>query len=236
MGKYFMPGMFGDNPPSLQDDRPHSARTARNLRRRMARSPEWTRSDQAVKELLLKRFPNMRTNPTQTRRAAFWLEVIRLYWRDFLKPTQIATQLSVSASKVSATVKRIERAGEGLRTDGNPRTKHNRVERRVRPAWALNAAAVNALLDRSFPERSTNERQRSRAEIWHNVISMYWGQHKTLDQITAQLNVSKQRVRDTIRSIKRAAAGRQANGNPRSSHEIRPKLVIDAGHEACQAA
>lgn len=236
MGKYFMPGTFGDHPPSLQDDRPHAARTARNHRKRVARRPEWANNDPAVRGLLLKRFPNMRTNPTQMKRAAFWHELIRLYWREFLKPAQIAARLNVSASKVSAAIKRIERAGEGLRTDGKPRTPSNPVERRIKPEWVSDAAAVNALLDRSFPERSTNEHQRSRAEIWHSVISMYWRQTKTVDQIAAQLNVSEQRVRDTIRSIRRAAAGRQANGKPRSSHEIRRKLVSDAEHEACQAA
>jgi DNA-binding CsgD family transcriptional regulator len=236
MGKYHMPGKFGDSPPSLQDDRPHAARTARNLRRRRARQPNWTRRDQKINALLLKRFPSLRTNLTQRRRAAFWHEVILQYWREFLKPAQIAVRLNVSADKVSATIKRIERAGEGLRTDGNPRTDHNSIERRIIPVWASDSAAVNDLLDRSFPERSTNERQRSRSEIWYSVISMYWRQTKKVNQIAAKLNISKQRVRDTIRSIKRAAAGRQANGKPRSSHAISPKLVSHVGNRVNQAA
>ena len=107
----------------IQNARPHPERARAAHQRRMARVPEWANSDTEVRALLLRSFPKLKTDLAQKKRAALWSKVIFLYWRELWGGVDIAKEMKIPASMVYETIKRIKRAGAGLRTDGKPRTR-----------------------------------------------------------------------------------------------------------------
>lgn len=115
---------------------------------RVANAPEWLMNDPAVRAVLLRAFPKMNTNPTQRNRAGRWALLINLYFRQgvttlgvamILRHSDIVKKFGRGAQawdamnapgdslerlmkRVEDTAGRILRVGNGLRTDGKPRT------------------------------------------------------------------------------------------------------------------
>jgi len=84
--------------------------------------------------------------------------------------------------------------------------------KRAVPLWARSDEAVRKLVLRSFPKLLTNPTQRRRAGRWLRIIYLFFRLQWTHGWIAAELRMTPRNVRDTIRSIKRAAAGLRANG------------------------
>jgi hypothetical protein len=83
---------------------------------------------------------------------------------------------------------------------------------RKNPPWVKCDTKIREILLRSFPKMLTNPLQRSRAGTWARVIHLYFRMQMTYSQVAAELNIKPRRAEDLIRSIRRAGAGRKANG------------------------
>jgi|ERR1035437_2752825 hypothetical protein len=83
---------------------------------RVANTPEWAYDDEQVRQLLLKVFPNWKTNPVQRARAARWAIIIQLYFRIGWTSTRVAMRLGVTIKHVQNVIYRIGRARKGVRT------------------------------------------------------------------------------------------------------------------------
>lgn len=79
------------------------------------------------------------------------------------------------------------------------------------PVWALDDMKIKKILLRSFPDMKTDEKQRKRAAIWYEVIYQYWRVGRTRGQVAGDLNLTESQIKDTIRSIRRVAAGTRAD-------------------------
>src|ERR1035437_684698 len=89
---------------------------------RVANTPEWAYDDEQVRQLLLKVFPKLATNPRQRARAAKWMIIIQLYFRMGQTSSRIAMGLKTTDAAIRYTVCCIRRAAAGKRSDtGKPR-------------------------------------------------------------------------------------------------------------------
>lgn len=111
-----------------QSDRPHSKRQEAALQRRVARTPEIFRDDEGTLKFILRTFPKSTTDPRQMKRAAIWHQIIRLYWRLYWTPGQIAHELKMEDKQVYDTITRIGRAERGLSTNGKPLKKKGHLK------------------------------------------------------------------------------------------------------------
>jgi hypothetical protein len=122
--------------------------------------------------------------------------------------------------------------GRGISVHGKAGSGHDERMRRV-PAWTRNDKMVNVVLTRAFPYMSTNEAQTKRAGRWAFIIYTYFRVGWTAGRIAADLSahkigesapkVSEKQVEDTIRRIKRVAAGLRTTGKSRTGRIGRPK-------------
>jgi hypothetical protein len=78
------------------------------------------------------------------------------------------------------------------------------------PEWAKDNKQIQALLLRSFPKLKTDQNQRDRAGKWAQIIQLYYRVSWTQDKIAAEMGLTPSNVNATIRSITRAAEGRQS--------------------------
>ena len=85
------------------------------------RTPSWTRSDAEIRELLLRSFPKLLTDPRQHEAAARWALLIYMYWRRGLTHGQIVVELNRgeenspkfwNLNKVRSLIHRIRRAAD----------------------------------------------------------------------------------------------------------------------------
>jgi hypothetical protein len=92
------------------------------------------------------------------------------------------------------------------------------------PEWALDDKRVQEIVLKSFPKLSTDPKQREQAGRWVRVIYLYFRREFTIGDIAQVLGkpnedgskivpISLNTIRALIRSIKRAASGRSANGS-----------------------
>jgi hypothetical protein len=116
---------------------------------RVANPPEWAVNDVTLRAVLLRAFPNMKTNPTQRARARRWAFIIQHYFRLGYTAQRVALEVRYEDAKksgqdwdaanaeqsgkaveqeienlvkrVTDTVGRISRVAKGLRTDNKPR-------------------------------------------------------------------------------------------------------------------
>lgn len=88
-----------------------------------------------------------------------------------------------------------------------------RSNNREIPTWALNRSKIQAILLCSFPKLKTDSRQRNAAARWTWVIQLYFRMGYTYTQVAEEIGSSPTKIDSVIRSIKRAAQGRSANGS-----------------------
>lgn len=77
--------------------------------------PEWSKSDEEIRKILLRTFPSLDSNARQRASAGRWMRVIQLYYRKHMTEGQIAGEIGVSVRTVNQLIYRINRAGRGER-------------------------------------------------------------------------------------------------------------------------
>lgn len=96
------------------------------LRKRKRKVPEWTKSFKEIQKVLLRAFPDLKTNLKQRSKAARWGRIIHLYFRLQWTYRQVAEELEIAPGSVRDAVVSIRRVAEGKRAD-------TRGERGLRP-------------------------------------------------------------------------------------------------------
>jgi len=133
----------------------------------------------------------------------------------------------------------------GVSTHGKARSRHaERVANiSITDPWFLNDEQVRLLLLKVFPRAfpkpgmKINRRQRKRARLWMLIIQLYFREGRTAGRIAMRLYAKRvrkkfellkhpkrartlaqeeKRVEDTIRRIRKAAAGLRTTGKPRT--------------------
>jgi hypothetical protein len=93
----------------------------------------------------------------------------------------------------------------------------------VTDPWSWNDKQVCSLLQQVFPNFRTSETQRKRAGRWMYIIYRYFRMGFTANRIAMVLHEPTKRVEDTLRRIRKAAAGLRTTGKPRTHTKGRPK-------------
>ena len=109
---------------------------------------------------------------------------------------------------------------------GHQILKIRRPRKRV-PLWALDNKKIQQVILRAFPKMDSDPVQRQRAGRWARVIHLYYRLKWSRGQIAKEMSLQYHTVNDLIRSIKRVAAGKRANGKGlRGQNPVgRPKKV-----------
>jgi hypothetical protein len=94
------------------------------MRKHNRKTPEWTKHDIKVQEVLRRSFPHLLTNKRQAAQAGRWARVIQLYFRMGYTHGQIAEELETSYSTVLSLIRSIKRVAEGQRADGSGKFKN----------------------------------------------------------------------------------------------------------------
>ena len=92
------------------------------------------------------------------------------------------------------------------------------------PAWALDDKKVQEIVLRSFPKLATNMKQRARAARWVRIIFLYFRREFTVGDIANIMGTPSEdgsvitpmslvAVKALVRTIKRAAVGKRADGS-----------------------
>jgi hypothetical protein len=90
------------------------------------------------------------------------------------------------------------------------------------PRW-VNNAEIQKIILAAFPKLKTDQKQRTGAARWANVIHFYFRLRYTARQTAEELAIKASAVNETVRSVKRAASGRRADGKIRGGKRGRPK-------------
>ena len=88
------------------------------MRQRRRVIPEWTRSDEKIREVLLRSFPLLETDPKQRTRAARWASIIHFYFRLQYTYRQVAAELQMTFYAVRQMTIRIRLVAQGVWTNG----------------------------------------------------------------------------------------------------------------------
>lgn len=80
------------------------------------------------------------------------------------------------------------------------------------PEWSKNDQEIQQILLRSFPKLDRDEVQRQRASRWIRVIYLHYRLCWVHSQIAEEMGLTEAQVRRIIHSIRRAAAGKRADG------------------------
>ena len=104
-------------------------------------------------------------------------------------------------------------------TSGHQIVKVRSSKTKKIPKWADDVVQIRQIILRSVPKLATDSKQRTGAARWALMIQLYYKMNYTHSQIVAELNeqpdgkvVTLSGVRSIIRSIKRVAEGRRADG------------------------
>lgn len=84
-------------------------------RKHKKKQPKWVRSNEQIQNIILRSFPQWRTNALQAQRAGRWVRVIQLYFRMGHTHGQIAEEMGLTYKQVNDLIDHIRRAGRGLR-------------------------------------------------------------------------------------------------------------------------
>src|SRR5208337_1657458 len=87
-------------------------------RERKRTIPEWATDRRRVREILLRSFPKLQTNPRQRDRAARWARIIQLYFCAHYTNKQVAEEMGLSLMQAKNAILHIRRAAVGKRSDG----------------------------------------------------------------------------------------------------------------------
>jgi hypothetical protein len=91
------------------------------LRQRRRVIPEWTRSNEKIKEVLLRSFPLLETDPKQRSGAARWARIIHLFFRLQYTYRQTAAELGMTFYAVRQATIYIRRVAAGIWSNGRGR-------------------------------------------------------------------------------------------------------------------
>lgn len=80
------------------------------------------------------------------------------------------------------------------------------------PAWVFLREEVQRILLTAFPKLHTNMNQRKRAGRWAQVISLYYMQGMTAEEVAQELNDNRVAIKRLILSISRISKGLTVNG------------------------
>jgi hypothetical protein len=101
-------------------------------------TPEWTKTNTGIQQVLLRAFPKLAVNPVQREKAARWARVIYLYYRLGYTYSQIAEEMHMHSPnekrpyrKVERLIEHIGNVGVGLSARGTPRRKRGRPNKIV---------------------------------------------------------------------------------------------------------
>jgi len=92
--------------------------------------------------------------------------------------------------------------------------------------WAFNDEQMRLLFQRAFPNINTRretEVQHKRALQWMFIIYRWFRRGQTANRVARAMGTNAKQVEDTIRRIRRAAAGLRTTGKPRTNTRGRPK-------------
>ena len=95
-----------------------------------------------------------------------------------------------------------------------------RRQERKNPDWVNNDAKIKGFIIRAFPKLDTDPRQVEAARRWVRVVYLYFRMGYTNTQTAEEMNLTLDQVGSIIRSLRRAAVNRWANGDGR--HGVRP--------------
>lgn len=102
------------------------------------------------------------------------------------------------------------------------------VERsRKTPDWAKSSKKIQDIIETSFPYLEVDMAQRSRAGLWVRAIQLFFVLGMSLADVATEMDLDEAQTKDILRSIKRVASGRTANGKERKKPKIGP--VKDSG-------
>ena len=87
-------------------------------RRHKKKMPEWVWSDAEIRKMLLRSFPRLRTNKSQSASAGRWVRIIQLYFRMGKTHGQIAEEMELKYKDVNNLIDRIRRVGRGFCANG----------------------------------------------------------------------------------------------------------------------
>lgn len=94
--------------------------------------PAWTKSDEKIKQILLRSFPKLQTDRRQRLAAARWLRIIHMYYRVGETIGTIALELHQKVGTVKRVLVSIKRAAKGKNTaNGTERRKRGRPKNSV---------------------------------------------------------------------------------------------------------
>lgn len=88
---------------------------------RMQSVPVWALDDNKIKELLMKVFPRMQTDPKQKERAMRWLRIINLYYRVGWTCGRVAEELKITYKQAEWAIYAINKAAKGEADHGRNR-------------------------------------------------------------------------------------------------------------------
>lgn len=94
-----------------------------SYRTRVSNTPAWVNDDEEVRQLLLKVFPQLESDPVQRQRAGVWMTIIHLYFRLGYTRTHVAMVTQWTFDRVEATIRNIRRAFKGVMTKNGSRRR-----------------------------------------------------------------------------------------------------------------
>ncbi len=93
-------------------------------------TPVWATSNKRIQEILLRSFPNLKSNPKQRAGAARWALFIQLYFRYHMTRKQTAEQMGISVVAARDLARNIRRSAAGKWTNGGkPAGKRGRPKK-----------------------------------------------------------------------------------------------------------
>jgi hypothetical protein len=85
--------------------------------------PEWAKTQQGVRTILLTAFPRLQTSPVQRQKAGRWAQVIQLHFQMGWTWSETADEMGVKPNVVLMIVRGIKYTAEGKTWNGAPRKR-----------------------------------------------------------------------------------------------------------------
>lgn len=92
----------------------HGIRKPNSRRKKI---PAWSLNDASVREILIRSFPKLQTNPRQRKSAAKWIRIIHLYYRAGMTRGQVAAEMGMKDNTLKRALISIKRVASGRWTD-----------------------------------------------------------------------------------------------------------------------
>jgi hypothetical protein len=102
-----------------------TAHQIKKIRTREREIPLWTLNDKEVRKVLLRSFPNLRTNNKAAISAGRWMRLIHLYYRVQMSNSQVAKEMNMTLNAVKMALKGIRRVAQGRRMDNTAPLTYN---------------------------------------------------------------------------------------------------------------